>query len=126
VKTLIKVIIGLGLLFVVGAQAQVANTGHAADAGSVDGSGTWPPTPTHYQTGSVTLAVSTTSYSVTFSPALDSAPSAIVCNVYMKDADGEIMYASVRADSVTSSGFTVVLSGSPTATGGFIKWIASL
>jgi hypothetical protein len=121
VKTLL-----LFILLATGLCAQTANSGHAADAGAVDGTGSWPPTPTHFQTGSVTLAVGTTSYAVTFGTTMSSAPAAIVCNVYMKDANGEILYASIRADTVSTTGFTVVLSGAPTATGGLIKWMASI
>ncbi len=117
----------LALLFLGGARAQVANAGHAADAGFTDSGHTpWPPAPSNFQSGSVTLATSTTSYTVTFGTTMASTPSAVVCNVYMKDANGEILFASVRADTVSTTGFTVVLSGSPTATGGFIKWIATI
>ncbi len=90
------------------------------------GGGGWPPATNKYQTGSVNLVAGTQSYSVLFSPALTGTPTVVDVQVYMNDSDGEVLFASVQKDTVSSAGFTFWLSGVPSDTGGVAKWTAQV
>lgn len=88
--------------------------------------GSWPPATNIYQTGSVNLVAGTQSYAVVFSPALTGVPSVVDPEVYMADANGEVMFASVQKDSVTANGFTFWLNGVPTVSTGVVNWTAQV
>lgn len=89
------------------------------------GGGGWPPPTNKFQAGSVNIAAGNQGpYAVLFSPALSGAPVVVDVQVYMNDVDGEILFATVQKDTVSSAGFSFWLSGVPADTGGVAKWSA--
>lgn len=109
---------------VAGAGIDVTNpTGPAV---TVAATGSWPPPTDEYQQGSVNLVAGTQSYAVVFSPALTGVPAVVGVQVYMNDADGEVLVATPQKDTVTANGFTFWLSGVPADTGGVAKWTAQV
>jgi hypothetical protein len=70
------------------------------------------------------ISVDALTVAVTFSPAFASPPSVVIGQVAMPNNTGENIWATLIANSVTTTGATFSLSGGPTASGYTIQGIA--
>jgi hypothetical protein len=75
------------------------------------------------QIGSVPMVSGTQKYSVVFTQAMNAVPK-IRLQVFMADDNGELIFATVTRDSVTTTGFSFWLSSAPSASTGEIEYEA--
>lgn len=80
------------------------------------------PTPTMNRRGTQAIASGATSVTVSFA-ALAGVPT-VQCTVLMPTAGGDIIFAAVRADTITAEGFTADLSGPTPGTGYLLSYRA--